>query len=967
MQPTIGTSDAASRASEGSTRRLAVAAAVLFLAGILALAITPVKSAEADLPKVVGSLSRYPADVAAAVGVTDLKASVRSGVENGVALSYPKLNRLYQVYNMQRGPHAGGIVIAERDMGTLEMGRVLIVPDRLASMANGTQGAEWISTFDHKHDRLYLAYTPPGGTTGALADPINNLPGLIGIDLNAFTFKDSTFPNFLVSTADLALILSGLEYDESTDSLLVLQSGTRSDAALANALLLLEWKAEDLLQGGQLPQVTPRPVRACKRDPLNGATNPYLTPILITSAPDLDGDGAMKTWVMFPCYSTNYSANVVVVRLERSSATKPDSTQEKVVVAPAGVSNWAVDNKSGRMFLVNDSAESDAWVYEAASNAFVGIIALSPKGSLEAGGMSLGVDEASGRLYARAPSYGLMITAAAQDPVPQADVYPQLGAGSTFRLLVDAPRHRLFSLRGVSGSGASKDAYDIIAVPPPRPTPPREDPDSRTAQVDEAPDKTVAQYGGNASAYGLRVLLARGVSGAVPSNGNKDVGNLYRDANSYCGFTDRELVLSRVAKTEFSNTSRFAKAAAVDLDNATVVDMKSPSRCDIYNAYKGSTPSLQNIVGLFTTTGVLGDLDAAGVPASTTVNDNASPRTSWDYTAADCSKKDGQDEAGPNSAPLVGETSVECTKGDEITAKAEGRLKPNASLDITVSRATTSTRVYRDKEKGLVSVATARLEGVRIGEISIGYIENTATAFAKGRAGKAGTVFKPPRIGYVEGNGIPSCTDACDIDKVVDALNNALSGRVEFRQINPEARLAKGSPGGYEAGIIKSAKQQASDNSLSGDKSVEIPALEMVVYNDNTQVGRARQVYQFAGVRADSHYGIQVVGQGFGGFASVGDVIDASTGEVLESAPSLPNGGEPLAVRMPTVKENVLKRTIRQSAAGADYSLRLIFSNPREALGMATVWLLMWGPFVASRRRRALQAVTNADPEGPLQ
>ena len=966
MQLTIGTSDAGSLLSEGSRRRLAVAAAVLFLAGLLALAVTPVRSAESDLPKVVGSMERYPADVAAAVGVADLKQSVELGTENGVAMAYPKLSRLYQIYNMQTGPHAGAMVVAERDMATLALGRVLIVPNRSASMANGSRGAEWISTFDEKHDRLYVAYTPPGGTIGAVTGPTQNLPGLIGIDLHQFTFKDSSFPNFLVSTADLALLLAGLEYDESTDTLLVLQAGNRSDAGLANALLLVEWKSADLLRGGPLPQVAPRPVRACKRDPLNSSTTPYLTPILVANAPDVEGGGQVKTWVMFPCYSTNYSANVVVVRIERSGATDPHATQEKVVVAPAGVSNWAVDDQHGRMYLVNDSTESDAWVYEAATNAFVGIIALSPRGKLEAGGMALGVDETSGRLYARAPSYGLMITAAAQDPVPQADAYPQLGAGSTFRLLVDAPRNRLFSLRGVSGSGSSKDAYDIIAVPPPRPAPPREDPDSRTAQVDEAPDKTIAQYGGNASAYGLRVLLARGVSGAVPSNGNKELGNLYRDVNSYCGFTDREMVLSRVAKTEFSNSSRFARAAAVDLDNATVVDMKAPSRCDIYNAHKGGVPSLQNVFGLFTTTGVLGDVDGAGVPASKTLNDTASPRTTWDYTAADCSMKDGQDAAGPNSAPLVGDTSVDCGKDDEITAKAESRLKPGDGLDITVGKAVTTTKVRRDKDKGLVSVATSRLEGIRIGEISIGYIENSATAFAKGRKGTAGTVFNKPKIGYVEGKGIPTCTDRCNVDQVLDALNNALSGRAEFRRINPEARLAQGSPGGYEAGIIKSEKQQASDNSLSGDKSVELPAFEMVVYNDNTQVGRARQVYQFAGVRADSHYGIQLVGQGGGGLANIGDVLDGVTGDLVESVGGLPNGGEALAVRVPAANENVVRRTIRQSAAGANYSLRIIFSNPREALVMATVWFLIFGPYVASRRRRALKAVITADPEGPF-
>jgi hypothetical protein len=758
----------------------------------------------------------------------------------------------------------------------------------------------------------------------------------------------------------------GLEYDESTDTLLALQSATKNDTALANMLLLVGWNSQDLLKGGRLPQVTPRPVRACKRDPVNDASSPYLTPILINSAPDPEDGGKVKTWVVFPCYSTTFSTNVVIVRLDRASALDPNASQEKAVVAPSAVVNWAVDSKHGRLYLANNSAEADAWVYEVATDAFVGIIGLSPRGALEAAGLGMGVDEESGRLYARGPSYGVMIAAAAQDPVPQADVYPSLAASSTYRLLVDPKRNRLFSLVGMAGAGDPTPAYDVITVPAPLPIPPRQDPDANTAQVDEAPGKTVPQYGGNASAYGLRVLLARGVSGAIPSNGNQMAGELYTNANSYCGFTDRELVLARVSKTEFSNNSRFAQAAAVDPDNATVVDLGTPSRCDIYNSYKGDISPVNVVTPFLNTTGVLGDADRAGAPASSTVNSAIGPHTTWDYTPADCSTAKGEDAAGPNSKPLVGKTEVECTKDDEISATAESRLKAVDGLDVTVARASTSTKVRLDPKEGVVTTAISRLEGVNIAGIGIGFIENKATSYAHGRTGSARTVFELPRIGFMDGPGVPSCTDQCKVDDVVKALNTALAGRAEFRRVKPRTDLAKGSPGGYEAGILKSEKQQASDNSLSGDKSVEIPALEMVVYNDNATVGRARQVYQFAGVRADSHYGIQVIGSGTCStcLPEAGSMLDVDTGLITDGAP-LPNGGAALNVRLPN-SEGTLHRALRQTVAGADYSLRVIFSNPRDALLMATVWALMWGPFIASRRRRALRAVADADPEGPM-
>lgn len=960
------------RGRQASARRwLAAATAALLFASLLGLATAPAQSAESgDTPKIVGSFPKYGKDIAARVGVPDLKAASNETTDGGIALVYPKLDRLYQIYNLV-GDKDGTLVFAERDLGTFELLRVVTIEDHVAELANGANGAEWVATFDNAHDRLYIAYEPTNTVAGIGVDE-QQLPGLLGIDLHTLAYTDSKFPNFVAATGGQLLHLVGLEFDESTDTLLILQAAIHN-ANAANTLVLAGWKGEELLKGGQLSQVAPRPIRACRRDPLNDGTSQYLTPILVAEGPDLDGDGSMKSWLMVPCFSTTYSSSVVIARIERSAALDPRQTTEKAIVAPAGVNNWAVDQKHGRLFLVNNSGETDAWVYEAKSNAFVGIIAMSEKGSLESGSLSLGVDEGSGRLYGRAFTYGLMIVAAAQDPVPQADAYPSLGAPGSYRLLIDPKRNRVLSLPGDSiGAGGGNDAYQVISVPAPLPAPKRENPDSRTTQTDEAPGKTVAQYGGNASAYGLRALFARGVSGAVPSNGVDSVGKAYKDTNSYCGFTDREVAFARITKTEFSDNSRFARAAAVDVDNATVVDLGDPSRCDLYNAATVQAGAASDFAKLLHTTGLIAEADRRTAtandpaPVSGAIAKEGGSRTAWDYEAADCSTEDGGDTAGPNSNRLAGPTSVKCTEKDGIEATAEARLKAGDSLPVSIARTITSTKVTRDAKLGLVSTATARLEGVRIGEISIGFIENTAKSFAKGRKGGAGTVFEAPKIGFVDGVGVPSCTDRCDIEAVLKALNNALAGKAEFRRITPEPRLAAGSPGGYEAGILKSEKQVASDNSLSGDRSVEIPALEMVVYNDNASVGRARQLYQFAGVRVDSHYGIQLVGTGSGGadFGAVNDGVDVDSGAITPGLVPLPDA--PLAANLPGAGENILKRFVRQSAAGANYSLRLIFANPREAMLMATVWALIWGPFVAARRRRALKAVATADPEGPF-
>ncbi|HUS62865.1 MAG TPA: hypothetical protein VMY34_11750, partial [Acidimicrobiales bacterium] len=426
-------------------------------------------------------------------------------------------------------------------------------------MANGDAGAEWVSTFDTERDWLYLGYGATGGFGGAPGQAQGQgLPGLIGIDLKAFTAVDTPYPRAQVDVGDLAEVPVGLEYDETTDTLLMLQSAGHGTSATANALLLVGWSGSDLRKNGELPRVTPRTVRSCRRDPINDATSRYLTPIMITEAPDVAGDPAVrKTFVIFPCYGTTFSVNVVLARIERASALDPGSRQEQAVVAPAAITSWAVDSTRGRMYLTNMSGETDTWVYEAASNAFVGIIAHSPKNVNVAIEMSMGVDEATGRLYTRTKGYGLTITAASLDPVPQADTFPALAADGSYRLLIDEKRSRILSLTGNStGTTGAADAYEVMAVPAALTAPPKANPDLRTAQIVEEEGKTVAQYSGNASAYGLRVLLARGISGAVPSNGNATGGDLYKNANTYCGFTDRELVLAGVGRTELSDTSK---------------------------------------------------------------------------------------------------------------------------------------------------------------------------------------------------------------------------------------------------------------------------------------------------------------------------------------------------------------------------------------------------------------------------
>lgn len=948
--------------SEGHARQMRTSRG-LRIAGVAAVlaafvpALLPGASAGGS-PEIVGSLSRFPADVARSVGVKDLKAASEATTDGGVAMVYPKLDRLYQLWNLTDGPQAGSLVIAERDRGSLSLGRVAVIPDRAAEFVNGDEGAEWAATFDNAGDRLYVMYRARGGAIGYTQAPAGrNLPGFIGLDLKSFAWTDSALPRLTAETAGAALITVGMEYEEKTDTLLLLQVAEFTTSGSVNNVGIIGFKGDALRRGGELSPSAPRTVRACRRDPINNRAIRYFTPILVAAAPDPEDGGRVKDYVIFPCYSTSASANVVLAKIALSSALDPTSRQEKAIVAPSALLNWGVDTTHGRMYLTNEASETDTWVYEAWSNAFVGIIEMSPKGGNVGQGLSMGVDEINGRLFARALGNGLMVSTATLDPVPQADTYPHLAAPGSFRILPDEKRNRVFSLAGSStGVGQVADAYEIIQVPAPVGVQARPDPDKRTAQIPEAPGKTVAQYGGTASAYGLRVLLARGIAGAVPSNGNADAGSVFSNVNSYCGFGDREMVLAGIGSTELNDLSKFARAAAVSFDNATTVDLKLPSRCDIYNSYNGPFYPITAIAPFLQTTGVLTTLDSKtppGAQPSALINENIGPKTAWDYQPADCTSPDGKARSGPNSAALAGPTKVECDLANEIKASAEGHAREVDGTGITVARATSSTSVRLDPVKGLVSKAESKVEGLRIGSITIGYLKSTAVSYAKGRKGTAFTEYPTPEIGYIEGPGIPRCATGCNLDAVIAQLNNALSGRMEFRRPPPQADLVTGSPGGYEAGVLKSQKQKASDNSLSGDSSVEIPALEVVVYNDNPAIGRARQVFQFAGVRVDSHYGIQ----------PIDDSLSALGAEVLDDG-QLPDVGTEVApppvAGITAPPENPITRFFRQAVAGVLNGLRILFANPREALLMATVWGLLAAPFMAARRRRALQVMNRA-------
>lgn len=942
-------------------------------------------------PVKMGKLSRFPDDVRARHKLKHFSSDISEGPQ-GVLIGNPDRDVVYQIWGFGAvdPEFAFKTIVAERDMATLKLRRSIVIP-HMVVRANASNGGELATTLDRRNQRLIMEYT--GHSPDELSiDPF----GLLLLDLESFTYIAKEFPRGLVRNIGKQQWLAGLEYDEEADQLIVLAGGIDNIPAgggTANTVTLLGWRNADLQIQGPLPgppgMLGPRLVRNCRRDPINNASSSVvrLTPIMIGKGPDLDvvsDNPPIKTWIVFPCYSTYYSSNDVLIRVSREGLFDSASREEKAIPAPTAIANWVMDTARGRMYLLNATQEVDAWVYEVKSNAFIGLIEMSPKNETSAASIALGIDERSGRLYGYSSGFGIMIAEADQDPVPQADTYP-LGKPILYgqaAIVVDPKRDRILFVRGAGGEDSWLDHYEIWKVPPPLPPQEVEDPDQLTAQVQEAQGKTEREFGGVATAYGARLLMAAGLGGVIPSNGNRDVGTLFASANARCGFRSREIGIGVVPQTELSESILDARADSVRLDDNTAKDFGQPSRCDLYYQYFGPVPTtgqtmrehvfftsfFGEVEALRSGTGVDGHLHALGLDAALEqitgiktaksteehFNDTLRPQTAWSYEPAYCTADHyPKDKPGHNSERFAGDTFVSCRKANDVGAHAEGHLSgilgsQGAALPVRIGKATSFTRVYMDPKDGIVAEATSRVEDIMIGPITIGFIENTARSVAKGRSGTAETIDYRPIMGAVRGGGITGCEFRCNIDDLLPQINNALSGRAEVRRTKPEPRLEKGSPGGYEAGIIKSDKQYASDNALTGDDSREVPALEVIVYNDNEAIGRARQLLQFAGVRATSNYGIKLINEG--------------TPCGVECEPPPPPDVPPPApdTKVVVVEKQLPGRTITKRVpvyVGIPGGFRLIFADARAAGAMATVWLLLLSPGIAYVRRRRLKGL----------
>lgn len=765
-------------------------------------------------------------------------------------------------------------------------------------------GGEWVNAVDPK-GRLFL---------------LDNVAGTV-FEYDLHTFAETAHPlgapRKVGPLENQNYYATGISYDAKSDSILVLFAmvGRSSSSDFST------WLGQLTLTTNQLAF---RLVRSCNGpSPIDTPSSTYDFPVV----PQADA-------VFIVCHRAGDTGTVV--RLTRDSMLN-DNGPEDISMGPVLLETMLADPAGNRIYLVTTSGE--IWAFDTATMSFVGVIA-AHRDSPDKVKAGYGIDPATGRVFFLSDDFGLGVAEGRFFPIPQAKAMPSERSAAQERIFSDARTGRVFVLRGDMGDKEINYRVYQAGTAPAPPAPP--DPDRSTANVAEGPN-TEVRYFASGSGYGMRVLLAKGVStiAYAPTFGIESPTALLinKFVNSKCGYTDRELFAGRVAKAEYDAGSAAATAMPVDVDDRTKQDLRHLKRCDV----TASTSSGQVFKGIFATA-PLGD-----------------PGQEWKYLPATCSSSDGgTSETGANDdqgEPSLGTSSVTCPlPGGELTASATSKMSQGG---VTVGEASATTDIKRTA-KGVETTVESWARNIDIaGTIHINEVHSIATSVSNGRpASGPMSTYATTVKGLVIGTEAV-CPGECSINSVLDALNAAAVGRAQFRSgTGLDTGLEKGSDGGALTAVQKSVQRQVSDEALVGDFTTEVPGLEMVVYNDNAEWGRARQLYQFAGVSSSATYNIVVkpkdipfdglpLDSAIGAVSTVATPPDV-TGTVFTPQPVSHVGGD----THPS-GGSVVRQVLQKLARG----LRLFLSNPRQMAVLFTAWCLFALPVWLFRRRRLLTAV----------
>jgi hypothetical protein len=675
--------------------------------------------------------------------------------------------------------------------------------------------------------------------------------------------------------------------------------------------------------------------------------------------------------VVLACQSAPASGAVARLALEADGGLP---TTGGMTVFPLGRPAYdaILDRGAGRVFLRTTGDDGETWwVFDPRTRRYTGSLAAKVAST---GSMTAGVDRASGRLYSFTPDYigtfggreapvrgGLAFADTRLfTPVPFENARPDLSYPAGFRIPVDPVRRHVFLRRGHHAESAAcwvypstqatskcpvEPFYRVLkdTIPIPREQPEADDA-AFTTDVPERDGVTQASFLGTASGYGVRAVFLGGLGalGAPPA----------------CGVDDRDVLSGSVGKVEVSDISTAAEASSLDADLSTQKVAATPARSCIPG---GSSPADHDELSFDKR-----DNDDPAVKAPDGVND---------YEAS-CTG-DGTDKPPTvdGRVPRHGFSSeVTCDRrGERAEGKATGELSlPDGALGVRVARGHSEARIVRKQGEGIKAVVDSWARGIVIPNVGeIGAVRGEATVEAAGRVGSARTSFERTVCDVDFGDFQHlGCLDL-EKDAVVDRLNEAATGKAEFRLRQPDPAMERGSRSGYRAAVQRDRLDGFGDRVLARDNSLAVPTLEVVLYD----AGR-RRTFHLAGVQAAVSYGIACLeGQGRDGKCADGldegdlsdelpaddddDIaaFDDDSGSGTDDVAFVDGTAEALGPFGPSKGESAVTRFLRAPVRAAAAALRLLFNNPRELGLMTAVWLLLYGPFRLAGRHRSVRAL----------
>jgi len=989
------------RRRPGSTRRLAALGLVTL--GVVALATSGVTA---------GATSNVPSGTVTSVGKVPNTFASSSNLPNTTAVMMDSVNRLIFQYNAVTKSPCPQLVSMDMDTfsvratqpcGTGSYGFLTAAP------AGGPVPPNMVID---PVDRVIIALTSPQGDDRFDNVPLTNRNELMVISEDTLKLIGYWYLPSTITARTTQGVSWYQSSDKSADELIVLSS----NGAQGSSLPGIDVSAYDIRKALASTPATPSSTQLAAiwdEPPQSMSACSYALTPAYNSAGAYHGNAA----VYVPCqlFHGNFSQfgasadGVVKIPLTGSGDSEKVDTSSKLVSAAApGMSNdFYFDAGKDRGFMpLTANGRASALVYDGKTASFMGKIDLGQDevGSGTANGAIIGLDQATGRIYAL-DAEGLTLVDGRRTPVAPGITLsqfanPNVSSGSTVVLPPDSrnPYTRLLG-PDMGDNNTMPDFFVYADTIPVTEDPPKGQVDNNTHNGPIAPDATVTKLtGGSARGYGFHLDFVSGYQGVI------DDAQPFHVQGLPFGSGNRDLLGSFIDHVSLGSDALQGQASALgDGNNSTMFDYQSctnvyvPSDCASILNSSYCQPPVGPPPSPCPTPPAVPTSSPSGSPSPTPTT-----RQQWPFPVASCyynkqaqSGNAFQDRTGFNATSTDGTTSMVTDSDQAATAHVDCSgstvAKPStASLSGVAGAAQASSFLRLFKADPLVEVAgasssayvipatatspteahlLATVHGFSIdvpgeGTLSIGTIEHDIVADSNGIAGSAKTTntVTISQVSITSPIGPFTCGQ-CDPQTVLDQINAAFPYVLHAYAPTADAPFGfatdkvspNGSPGGYSAVVQADGAEQFGDqqfNDMRAEEASMLPAFRIVMYgvNDGTP-NLSRLVMDAAGGEVDTETGLQAQ-DAFGDFPTT-DIPNVPQAAIEAGVPMSSIGGNiqqpggggatPGTTSGPGGPLGVLMSTLS--------GLAWLGRSPGAAAQMAAFLSLLGLPLVLLRRR----------------